>query len=75
MVEAEAVDQQVAGLGTFEGNRHRREGTGQARSAATGLASITPAVLSFVREWRTKEDEDENWVVVIRANLLSTPIS
>jgi hypothetical protein len=31
-----------------------------ARSAAGGVAKTTPAVPSFVREWRTQDDEDEN---------------
>jgi hypothetical protein len=39
-----------------------------ARSAADRPGDTSPAVHSFVRQWRTREDEEENWVIV-----LSTP--
>jgi len=36
------------------GNPHQRIKSYLARSAAEGLAQTTPAVLSFVRDWRTE---------------------
>ena len=36
-----------------------------AQAAARGLDKAAPAVLSFVREWRARDDEDENFCIVI----------
>lgn len=36
-----------------------------ARTAAGGVAKTTPAVLSFVREWRAVPGEDDNYVYAI----------
>jgi hypothetical protein len=38
-----------------------------ARAAAQGLYKMPPGVLSFVREWRTRQCEGENTYVIVAA--------
>lgn len=36
-----------------------------AKTTAKGEAKASPSVLSFIREWCTKADEDENWLIIV----------